>query len=353
MKKKKLPIVFTILVLVLLVTGVLLLKEEKVTFNEDGNFRILQINDFQDTDETDPKSIEFLNALLDKYEPDLVVIVGDQLSDVFENPTQEKIKTAIRNQLQPMEDRNIPFLYTYGNHDRDYEDVLSIEEQETVYQEFSTCLNTKGSYPGTCNLVIYGKNGITPKLNIYMMDTHDWNKSGEDTGINKYQLAWYQGISNWLKLQNGGEPLPSLLFQHIPVKEIHRLFQVVEKDHPNAVKCRFSEDWFILNEKLRWIGEENIMREAPSCENFIVMTNQYQYWLEQGDIIGAYFAHDHFNNFVGETPDGLILGYNPSFGFATYGADDEERHARIYDFNEDDVVNYTQKTISYSECMSE
>lgn len=66
-------------------------EEKKLTFGEDGKFRILQINDFQDRGETNETSLEFLNAVLDKYEPDLVVLVGDQLSvnSTAEEPEKE------------------------------------------------------------------------------------------------------------------------------------------------------------------------------------------------------------------------------------------------------------------------
>jgi len=352
MSKPKISFLFIIfLTLILIIVAQTMHSTHVPKFNRDGTFRILQINDFQDTDKTNEKSLLFLNTLLDKYKPDLVVIVGDQLSDVFEDPTSAKIKTAIRNQLQPLENQNIPFLFTFGNHDRDYEDILTIEEQAEVYHEFTTCLNAKTPYPGTTNLVIYDHKGLKPKLNIYMMDTHDWNKSGANTGINRNQLHWYQTISNSLKLINHGEPLPSLIFQHIPVKEIYSLLEKVSPYSPDSVKCPFSDDWYILDKNVHWVGDFNVMKEAPSSENFSTHTHQYESWLKQGDIIGAYFGHDHFNSFVGETKDGIILGYNPSFGFATYG-DDEERYARIFDFNEKNIMNYTQTTISYSECMS-
>lgn len=351
MSKRKLSFLFIILLpLILIIIALSMPSTHVLKFNRNGTFRILQINDFQDTDKTNEQSLLFLNTLLDKYAPDLVVIVGDQLSDVFEDPTSNKIKTAIRNQLQPLEDRNIPFLFTFGNHDRDYGDILSIEEQAKVYHEFTTCLNSQSPYPGTSNLIIYDRKGLTPKLNIYIMDTHDWDKTGSNTGIDKYQLAWYQAKSNFLKLLNHGEPLPSLLFQHIPVKEIYDLLEQVPPYYPNSVKCPFSDDWYILDKDVHWIGDYNVMREAPSSENFSKHTHQYEYWVKQGDIIGAYFGHDHFNSFVGETKDGIILGYNPSFGFATYG-DGDERYARIFDFNENNIENYTQTIISYSECM--
>lgn len=340
-----------ILMLVLMLSFTVLpvsAKEKKLTFDEDGKFRILQINDFQDRDTTNGDSLKFLNSVLDKYEPDLVVLVGDQLNERFPEVSTEKIKTAISNQVNPIEDRGIPFIFTFGNHDRDYNSIFSIDEQAAFYREFSCCYaNADGADSGTYNTLIYGKDGTTPRLNIYMMDTHG---IGEDKGVNAEQVSWYVNTSNALKDMNGGKVVPSLVFQHIPVKEMYKLLKFVPADTPGALKSKYYDGYHILDENAEWIGDRNVMRESPGCENPEKITGQYEAWLEQGDIIGAYFGHDHVNTFVGRTDDGIILGYNGGFGFAAYG-DRGERYARIYDFNENDVEHYSQHTLYYTECV--
>lgn len=328
-------------------------EKDVLKFGEDGKFRIMQINDFQDRDNTNAQSLEFLNAALDIYKPDLVVIVGDQLHNSFPDITEEKIKTTITNQLMPIEERGIPFLFTFGNHDRDHQHIMSMEDQAAFYRTFSYCYaNTDGADGGTYNTVIYGKDGTTPRLNIYMMDTNHWNGKGDTSGVTEEQVQWYKETSNSLKALNGGKPLPSLVFQHIPVKEIFKLTKVVSADTPGAVKDVHSSNYIVLDENAQWIGDRNVMREGPASESPDKITGQYEAWLEQGDIIGAYFGHEHINTFVGRTEDGIVLGYNGGFGFATYG-DRGERYARIYDFDENDVENYTQQTIYYTECVTE
>ena len=175
-------------------------KEKKLSFNSDGTFRILQINDFQDRDEAHAYSLAFLNSVLDKYEPDLVVLVGDQLNDYFPGVTEEKIRTALKNQLMPMEERGIPFIFTFGNHDRDYKEIVSMEDQAAIYREYSYCYaNTDGADGGTYNTVIYSSDGSTPKFNIYMMDTQHWNGTGNTSGVTPEQVEWYKERSNQLK----------------------------------------------------------------------------------------------------------------------------------------------------------
>ena len=325
-------------------------EEKKLTFGEDGKFRILQINDFQDRGETNETSLEFLNAVLDKYEPDLVVLVGDQLSV---NSTAEEIKKALYNQLMPMQERGIPFIFTFGNHDLDHVNIMSAQQQGEYYRSFSYCYaNTDGADAGTYNTVIYSNDGTEPLLNIYMMDTGHWVGDGMNCGITEEQLEWYKQTSNSLKTLNGGEVVPSLVFQHIPVKEIHKLLKEVPAGTPGALKAKYEDKYYVLDENADWIGDRNVMRETPASEHPSITTGQYEAWVEQGDIIGAYFGHDHVNTFVGRTEDGIVLGYNGGFGFAAYG-DPGERYARIYDFDADDVENYTQQTIYYTQTVVE
>ncbi len=327
-------------------------EDKKLTFNKNGKFRIMQVNDFQDRDNTNADSLAFLNKALDLYKPDLVVLVGDQIHHSFPGVTVEKIKTTIRNQLMPIEERGIPFLFTFGNHDRDYDGIYPMEEQAAFYREFSMCYaNADGADGGTYNTLIYGKDGTTPALNIYMMDSGHWNGTGWTSGVTEERVQWYVDVSNSLKQMNGGKAVPSLVFQHIPVKEIFKLLKEVPAGTEGALKSLFSDQYYVLDENADWVGDRNIMREPPACEHPEKVTGQYEAWLEQGDIIGAYFGHEHINTFVGRTEDGIVLGYNGGFGFATYG-DPGERYARIYDFTEGDVENYTQETIYYTKCMA-
>ncbi len=328
-------------------------KEDVLKFGEDGKFRILQINDFQDIDNTNVESLKFLNAVLDKYQPDLVVLVGDQIRDGISGASVERLKTAIYNQVIPMEERGIPFIFTFGNHDRDYINIFPMEEQAKYYRSFEYCYaNADGADGGTYNTVIYGKDGVTPALNVYMMDTQHWNGTGTTSGVTAEQVQWYVDTSNSLKEINNGEVVPSLVFQHIPVKEIFKLLKVVPQDTPGALKSKFTNEYYVLDEDADWIGDRNVMRETPACEHPDKITGQYEAWVQQGDIIGAYFGHDHVNTFVGRTEDGIVLGYNGGFGFATYG-DPGERYTRIYDFTEGDVENYTQQNIFYTEVVKE
>lgn len=325
-------------------------KETKLQFHQDGTFRLLLLNDFQDDDDINEKSLVFLNVVLDSYKPDLVVLNGDQLWP-DDNMTVQQIKNTLRRELSPMEKRKIPFLFTFGNHDHDHDATLDRAAQAAIYDSCKMCFAShNGPDAGTYNNVVYAPDGVTPALNIYMMDSNEWSGNYMNSGINEAQLQWYRETSSALKAANGSKAVPSLVFQHIPVKEMLWFLKEVPADTEGAVNSLFGPGKYILDPDADLIGDKNDLKEPISCENPRKTTGQYEAWVEQGDIIGAYFAHDHTNTFVGRTADGIVMGYNGGFGFATYG-DGEERYARIFDFDENDVVHYTQTTLYYSKVM--
>lgn len=320
--------------------------EKVLSFNEDGSFKIMQINDTQDVGKNaDGRMLEFVAAALDKEQPDLVVFVGDQLSDVYPFGTKEDMTLAIQNVLDLVAERNIPFLMTLGNHDHDNMDVLSEEEQYAVYTSYENCYATDNGTDGfTYSVPVKSSDGKETVFNIYMMNTHNKAEDGGYSGVNAEQVEWYKDTSAALKAANGGEVVPSLLFQHVPVKEIYSLFTECEYNDDGAVYSRRDSKWYKLDET----KAEGNFGEAPCSENFDRITGQYEAWLECGDIMGAFFAHDHVNNFVGTNDDGVTMGYNGGAGFRSYGLGDD-RCVRVFELNEDDVENYSTRLVTYQE----
>ncbi|MBQ8503812.1 MAG: metallophosphoesterase family protein [Clostridia bacterium] len=315
-------------------------------FGEDGKFKIMQVNDTQDTNNINKKTVEFLKAALQSEEPDLVVIVGDMLSDSFTFPTKERLSDGLRVLAEIFNDAKVPFAVTYGNHDHQHEDILSIEEMNAVFEEFEYFCNAQGCDPGTFNLPVLSSDGTHYPLNIYMMDTHNKSeKIGGYEGVYPEQVEWYKNTSDALKVQNNGEVVPSLLFQHIPVKEMHQFYQDGEKGAADSFFNINDGNWYALNDKVA-VSEENFVGEPPYSEPKSHTTGQYEAWLEKGDIIGAFFGHDHINNFVGVTDEGITLGYNGGSGFAAYGSGDK-RSVRIFEIDENDVENYTTRSVFY------
>lgn len=318
-------------------------------FNSDGKFKIMQVNDTQDIDKMNKRTVKFLKAALKAEQPDLVVVPGDTLSDMFIGATEKRVKDALRAFASIFNDAKVPFAVTFGNHDHDLENVVSIKDMMDVLKEFEYCVNNEGGCdPGTYNIPVMSSDESKMALNIYMMDSN--NKDGVAngyTGCYPEQVQWYNEKSAELKAANGGKVVPSMVFQHVPVKEIYQfLTQVTVKEANKAVFSLNDYKWYVLNDNYILDKENAIFGEAPCSEVFDSKSGEYDAWVQNGDIIGAFFAHDHVNNFYGKTDDGIILGYNGGSGFRAYGSGDK-RAVRVFEFNENDVANYTTRAVFY------
>ncbi len=349
MKKIFSVILAVVMALTCAVTAFAADTDSVMKFNSDGKFKIMMINDTQDVGKGNkPQTVNFIEKALDTEKPDLVVFVGDQLSDMYPCASKKDYKKAIDNIIKPLADRNVPFLVTLGNHDHDRANVMSEDEMFDVYASYPNCIAVRGSTdPFTNNTLVYGSDGESVAFNIYMMDTNN-TANGGYTGIYKEQLDWYNAKSAELKAANGGKAVPSLLFQHVPVKEIYGMFTECKWNTDGAVYSRRDHKWYILNEEMA----KGDFGEAPCSENFDVHTGEYQAWVENGDIMGAFFAHDHNNNFVGKSADGIVMGYNGGTGFRAYGAKCG-RTIRVFNLDENDVTNYETHLIYYNELMGE
>ena len=102
---------------------------------KDGSFKIMQIADIQETRTPSPDTIKLLELALEKEKPDLVVFTGDQIqgySATFLGNLYDNVKECVTAFLEPLIKRNIPFTFTFGNHDT--QGGLGKEEQLKIFR---------------------------------------------------------------------------------------------------------------------------------------------------------------------------------------------------------------------------
>lgn len=95
-------------------------------FNDDGGFRIVQFTDTQDDEDIDARTVQLIEAVLDNQTPDLVVLIGDNITDGCD--TVDDVRVAIKNIVQPVDEGHIPWLVTFGNYDEDQTSKTGLDE---------------------------------------------------------------------------------------------------------------------------------------------------------------------------------------------------------------------------------
>lgn len=324
--------------------------KDKIRF-KDGKLKVMQISDLQDTKNTSVDTLRFVDDAIAEVKPDLIIITGDQLDVVGMwgkgEKAEKNVAVAIRRLFSAIEKHNVPYVLTFGNHDR--ETGVSNEFQAKVYASLENCIcfddiNDGRPDVGTFSVPVKSTDGKRIPLNFFVMDTHSKTKGVGFEGVNDEQLDWYRKTGEQLKAENGGEVVPSMVFQHIPVSNIMELFEEVPKG------TKGSECDFVKDNKRYWILDEDKLfhnytyGETPSMT---LGTKQFDAMKAQGDVFAMYFGHDHYNSFAGKV-DGIDLGYCPGMGYNSYGT--KYRAFRVFEFDENNVKNHKTYSLNYKDC---
>ena len=144
--------------------------------------------------------------------------------------------------------------------------------------------------------------------------------------------------------------LPAYLFQHIIVPEIYDLLTEVpasEKKAEGVVKgfSSHSGHYYKMGDGFTagHLGEAPCPPDIPSGE-FAAMR-------DTGDVVAAFFGHDHKNDFVG-TYEGIDLVNTAGTGFYIYG--EREYHgARLVILHESTPAEYNTEMLYYKDLVSE
>ncbi len=298
--------------------------KEKLQFNKNGKFKILVFGDMHvkhtlDTPLLQAKendSRKFMERAVDKLSPDLVILMGDN----FSADSKEEYREVFLRATEPIRKRQIPLAYVNGNHDHDLTGRVSVEEIQEVFSEYDKCVafDDTPDIDNSTNYYrkIYSSDGRKPLFNLWFIDS---NNLCEDKNISNYdwvhddQIEWYEKRALEMTKENGGVPLPSMLFQHIPVPEEYQLLRIAKKfEKPVAVQGNsfMKNNYYVLRE-----GVKGYLGEGPCTPDY--NNGQFDSWKKTGDVIAAFFGHDHMNDFEGEV-DGILLAQNKLSGFFPY-----------------------------------
>ncbi len=324
--------------------------EGTLSFDEFGKFKIMIIADVQEGAHILPYTMKLIEEAIRIETPDLVVFTGDNIYGMAPDLmlSKDNVEKSISSFLQPIIEKNIPFAVVFGNHDG--QGLMTNEEQMGYYRTFQGCLAKDGedlTGTGNYNIMLMDSADDSEVLNLWFFDSGSYaDVNGEESYacVAKDQLDWYLKASQKITENNNGKVVPAFVFQHIPVPEIYNCLTEVDQNTKDAVVD--GDKYYILNEEAKIDGT---LKEHP-CSPFY-NTGEFAAWKQAGDVITAFFGHDHVNDFTG-IYDGIKMTYTPGCGFYSYG-DGYNRGIRVVELDETDITNYTTHVIHYSDISTE
>lgn len=274
-------------------------------FRPDGKFKILQLTDTHYI----ASKPELSNPMLDDIRnyirierPDLIIHTGDT---IYTDMNMEAFETL----MKPIFESGIPFAVTWGNHDHaDGPDGMQFraDMQKRVEREPTNEGFPVPGLPGFSNFalpVLPSAGGSKPAAMIYGFDSLDTAADSyqyepqfsaerpEIPGsawITRDQIHWYEAVSEQTTRENGGVPVPSYSFFHIPFPE-------------------FSEAY-----TYRWtriIGEHYESSGRPQINSGLYLS-----MLDHKDMVGVFCGHDHDINMIMDYKHSIKLVYGQVSG---------------------------------------
>lgn len=292
---------------------------KQLRFNADGKFRIAQFTDLHLDPNTaeSPKTLQMIQGVIQKENPDLVLLTGDIVT------TGPSIK-GWGMITEALEKAGKPYAVVFGNHDSEVtsrDTVFSYLEKSPLFiGERGIQLEKK---MGNYILPVFASDGSDKeKALVYCFDSGEFGGDQERLGQYEWfdweQINWYRKQSQSYTLKNGGKPLPSVAFFHIPTPEYRYL------------NGRDDVYGSVLN--ISGFGSPEI-----NCGMFLS-------FLDMKDVMGTFVGHDHANDIIGQI-NGVALAYGRVSGYNASGK--LERGGRIIELHEGqftlDTWNVTPK----------
>ncbi|WP_299232164.1 metallophosphoesterase family protein [uncultured Bacteroides sp.] len=255
-----------------LLCSILNLEAQNVLkFNKEGKFKIVQFTDVHNIykDSRSQVSLQRIREVLTAERPDLVIITGDV---IYGKPAEE----GFREVLSLISEFKIPFGITFGNHDD--EQGMSRQQLLDITSSFDYNLtSTAKGISGFSNYVLTVKsNDLTKDAAIlYCLDSNSYSKIEGVKGygfINHDQISWYRDNSKKFTTSNGGKPVQSFAFFHIPLPEYA---YAVEEQSAVMVGTRME----------------------PACSPKL-NSGMFAAMKEMGDVRGVFVGHDHDNDYA-------------------------------------------------------
>lgn len=317
---------------------------------KDGRFKILQLADLhlstgvgtcRDAEppnlnggqcEADPRTLNFVERILDDEQPDLVVLSGDQVN----GDTSPDVPSALYKIVSLLTQRPhpIPWAAIFGNHDDEGKPGISRAATMKLMHTLPQSLAEAGpeSIDGVGNYVVEvlapGQSHHSA-LTLYMIDSHSYSPDerkfkGYDW-IKPNQIKWFKDTAASLKRKHARYTKIhlSMAFIHIPLPEY--------RDDTNPI----FGSW----------------REGVTAPNF---NSGFKDALVEEHVLAVSCGHDHVNDYCMMSQHGghpeLWMCYAGGAGFGGYaGYGGYHRRVRVFEIDTNEGRISTWKRVEYGD----
>ncbi len=296
----------------------------------DGKFKILILSDMHNPEVMPVWTEEFIAYAMKTEKPDLVVLLGDNITGHYKGVTDEKNKIALKKIVSLLGDTS--FAVVFGNHDHEgFPEKSEAEAKKFLfdcYKESPNCLMQERDY----SINLKDSKGEKDIFSLYFIDSGTYAEGSGYAYVKKQQLDWYKDECD----KNGN--LPSYLFQHIILPEVFDLMHESRIPLPGYTKGQGDRGWKFYKFKKGTLLSGK-MNEGPCPPE--INGGQFDVIKEKGNMVACFFGHDHTNDFVCNC-QGVCLANVPSPSFYTYG---NNRGVRVVTIHEDNLTDFDTKVI--------
>ncbi|KAI5949941.1 hypothetical protein KGF57_004451 [Candida theae] len=311
--------------------------------NDNNEFKILQVADLHFSTgvgvcfnaeppsstigcRADPRTLKFINKILDIEQPDLVVLSGDQVFGY----TAPDTETAALKAYSPFIERKIPFAAVLGNHDA--EGSLPAKELMQLFADLPYSVGVVGpeSIDGYGNYLttVQGNSNTSVALAFYFIDSHDYSQNKEE----------YPGY-DWIKQSQLDYMKEEARFIKDGIAEFEK--EKVKQDGQIKTKKHLSMAFFhIPLPEFKNTTETLVGTRMEDSGSPLYNSGARDAFQELG-VKAISIGHDHCNDYClldkrksSPTEENQIwLCYAGGVGLGGYGCSGYERRTRTYVFN--------------------
>ena len=251
----------------------------ETNWGEKEEFRILQLGDIhQSQSDLHEDHFKVMDRTIEASKPDMIVLNGD----IFTYADKHVVKKV----FQYFDNKNIPWTFTFGNHDDQgyYSDnyiqrLLGGQIKGTQYKNVLFKNLEDDDVTGRSNFVINIKSGDEVKYQVYCLDSNNYNFDTMEYDIVKQdQIDWYARMVDYSKTNYGN--VKSSMYLHIAPPEA-----VIDWEKMDAEHC-------IIGDMQEGLG-------SPSEDLHFV-----QKVLDLGLTQSIHANHDHANDAVFKYKEG-------------------------------------------------